>query len=1177
MVAAASKVVPAFLGGFICIYGLVSGFVKERLYLSESLVAMLFGIIIGPQAINVVDPRDFVDTGKFTLEFARYVIAIQVMAAGITLPRRYIVRKWRTMSVMLGPVMVVMWLVTAGIIHLMFEIGFKQALLIASCAAPTDPILANSVVKGRYAEANVPKNVRDALSAESGINDGLGLPFLYFALYLLNESFSTGHAMGRWFYWIWCYNILLSVVIGIVVGYVARKLLRWAESYDLIDKESFLAFSIGLSIFIVGCLQLIRSDDVLCCFIAGHAFTWDDWFREETKDAHFQEVLDGLINVTFFIYFGTIIPWHQFNNAELIIAPWRLIVAAIMVLLLRRLPIVVLLTRLTPAFRNYRQSIFAGWFGPIGVGAIFFAEIVLEEIEMEPEHYHLRSREIIVPIVSFLIFSSVLVHGITLPLVYIGKVVRSRSRSISSMSIRNGVISRLSFVNSREPTGIHGVHIPMINSASGSPVDDYVDDDAKRDSRLMFSTGGISSSDQSPTTAAEDDNDRSPRGSEKDDAQDDAAGPLDLVRTITIDDTPKVSRDQMDIHLRSMNYRAKYAEHAHNLQTPTVLRGPKYSHLLHPGSGNVPPPIHAKSHSAQEFRSSAMHTDSCREEDVGEKVVDKAADVSDSLLAEQARIAAENVARGREDQGSDREHRDRSEESTDQDDDGGGLMLAVDEAIAGSKTASRASTRHTIMSVPEVYRPGSRASNIALGTTITHHASIPDTGGIDSTPSVVAAAHHFNNGSSQQHSLAGPGDLRRRRNRMGSISGIRRILRKRPRQRAVDGGEGGDQQMCQFIGNRTNPLGRLEDGELVDYDDPNDDDPEESFMSNNVDDRFIDYLTLDIGSSIRRLTSRLPGVAGRRLSAGDSRNRDENNDRSRDCGRIAAIGGCEEYTGAPYFSASTSLRLGVDIAYVICEEHASLAIKGYSPDLIVNPYLRLQQKKDTEDIGRTFAVLEKLHSVAVGSGMGVDEGIRESVVRILGRVRERGIPVVVDADALALVCEDPGIVRGYGEAVLTPNAPEFKRLCRALGVDEMQDEVERVRLVAEKLDGVTVVRKGKTDVITNGSKVFVCEEPGGLRRCGGQGDILSGAIAAFLAWGYKYKRGAWEYAGGDAIDPADVNMLAAYAACMVARHASFLAYDECGRATQSSSVLEQVDIAFDNKFEQVLKALKPKK
>ncbi|KAJ2741151.1 hypothetical protein GGI20_005386 [Coemansia sp. BCRC 34301] len=798
--AAASKVVPALLGGFICIYGLVSGFVKERLFLSEALVAMLFGIVIGPQAINLVDPRDFIeDTGKFTLEFARYVIAIQVMAAGITLPHRYLLRKWRTMSVLLGPVMIVMWLVTAGVVHLMFDISFKQSLLIASCAAPTDPILANSVVKGRYAEANVPKNVRDALSAESGINDGLGLPFLYFALYLLDESYSTGHAMGRWFYWIWCYNILLSIVIGIVVGYVARKLLRLAEAHDLIDKESFLAFSIGLAVFLVGCLQLIRSDDVLCCFIAGHAFTWDDWFREETKDAHFQEVLDGLINVTFFVYFGTMIPWHQFNNPALVIAPWRLIVAAIMILLLRRLPVVVLLTRLTPAFRNYRQSIFAGWFGPIGVGAIFFAEIVLEEIEHNPDHFHLRSREIIVPIVSFLIFASVLVHGITLPLVYIGKVVRSHSRSLTSM--RSGIVSRLSFVNSREPNGIHGVHLPII------PEGDYAEPALeKRNSgnrRSIFSVG------RSPESAS--DETQSPHGSSGRSEQDSGGGPagsLDLTRTITIDDTPKVSRDQMDIHYRIAASHRQYQQHAQSLQTPTALSAPGYMHL------QPSPVVPGRMHSAQDIvqrRQRSVDGSEEEEEEVNVEVV-----------------GSLSLPEGKE-------------EANDTD----GLVLAADEAIA-SRRASRATTRNSVMSTP---------------VTATH-PSRPLSGSIIEEEPVVAAVHHRDHhhrrGSLDSNVLPQhTGDLRHRHGHRLAEAGrgqIRRILRRRDRHGL------GEPPQCEFIGNRLNPLGRLEDGELVDYDDPNDVDAEQSFTDNNVDDRIIDYLTLDIGRSMRRLKSRLPNL-----------------------------------------------------------------------------------------------------------------------------------------------------------------------------------------------------------------------------------------------------------------------------------------------------------------------------
>ncbi|KAJ1723928.1 hypothetical protein LPJ53_001783 [Coemansia erecta] len=300
-----------------------------------------------------------------------------------------------------------------------------------------------------------------------------------------------------------------------------------------------------------------------------------------------------------------------------------------------------------------------------------------------------------------------------------------------------------------------------------------------------------------------------------------------------------------------------------------------------------------------------------------------------------------------------------------------------------------------------------------------------------------------------------------------------------------------------------------------------------------------------------------------------------------DCGRIAAIGGCEEYTGAPYFAASAALRLGVDIAYVVCEKDAATVIKSYSPDLIVTPYLRsvenLEGKRTVGDVvGKIEGILDKLHAVSVGSGLGNDKRIRECVVGAVKAARDKRLPIVLDADSLALVCQDPHIVSGYKEAVLTPNAPEFSRLAKALNVnaDEM-DTIEAAQKVAEALGGVTIVRKGQSDVITDGQKTFVCEETGGLRRCGGQGDILSGSIAAFLAWGSKYREGKWKHTG-DVIKPEDITLLAAYAACLVTRHASFLAYDECGRATQSSNVLEQVDIAFDNKFDELLKAVKPK-
>lgn len=51
-----------------------------------------------------------------------------------------------------------------------------------------------------------------------------------------------------------------------------------------------------------------------------------------------------------------------------------------------------------------------------------------------------------------------------------------------------------------------------------------------------------------------------------------------------------------------------------------------------------------------------------------------------------------------------------------------------------------------------------------------------------------------------------------------------------------------------------------------------------------------------------------------------------------------------------------------------------------------------------------------------------------------------------------------------------------------------------------RLGGVTVVRKGAIDIISDGEMAMVCEAPGCWRRVGGQGDVLAGAVGAFVTW-----------------------------------------------------------------------------
>lgn len=144
----------------------------------------------------------------------------------------------------------------------------------------------------------------------------------------------------------------------------------------------------------------------------------------------------------------------------------------------------------------------------------------------------------------------------------------------------------------------------------------------------------------------------------------------------------------------------------------------------------------------------------------------------------------------------------------------------------------------------------------------------------------------------------------------------------------------------------------------------------------------------------------------------------------------------------------------------------------------------------------------------------------------LSLARAQGMFVVLDADALWMVGKDVSVIKGYRRAVVTPNVVEFKRLSEQVGVDPKTPASELAGLVSRELGGVTVLQKGAKDIIsidTTGDAADLEESnnkekakesvevdvEGGLKRCGGQGDILSGTVGAMLAWGKCYEDGAF--------------------------------------------------------------------
>ncbi|KAI8918807.1 Sodium/hydrogen exchanger family-domain-containing protein [Entophlyctis helioformis] len=396
------------LGALIVCFSLVSHVIKDKLYMSEALVATIFGVIIGPIAGNIFNPDKLFpgQVGTVTLEVSRFVIAVQCLVAGITLPGNYIAREWKSLAMLLGPVMVYMWIVSAVGIWLILGVPWYVSLVVGACVTPTDPVLCNSIVKGPFAEKRIPSHVRLVLSAESALNDGLGLPFLFLPLYLFRLS-NTGEAIGWWLVNVMLYQIILAAVIGIIIGLSSCHALKVAAKNNWIDKESILGFFIAIALFSMGLMSLMGVDDVFGCFVVGTVISWDQWFNEKVEESQIQEVIDSLINLAYFVFVATLMPWRDFVSMEGI-PFWRMIVLAVWMLVLRRLPAVMALQKFIPALHNNKEAFFCGWFGPVGAGAIFYSMIAIVYLEIDPMP--------LVPIVFFVVLSSIVLHGSSVPL-----------------------------------------------------------------------------------------------------------------------------------------------------------------------------------------------------------------------------------------------------------------------------------------------------------------------------------------------------------------------------------------------------------------------------------------------------------------------------------------------------------------------------------------------------------------------------------------------------------------------------------------------------------------------------------------------------------------------------------------------------------------------------------------
>lgn len=383
---------------------------KHRFDFSEVIVATVFGLVVGPHCLNWFSPSQWTSNEhKLTLELSRIVMDIQIFAASAELPPKYVLKCWWSLLMLLVPVMVCGFLLNSIFVYgLVPQFRWVESLVVAGCVTATDPVLASAVLSGPGFAKTLPPRLIHLLTAESASNDGMALPFVMLPVYILLHEHRYGEIAKDFIVLTVLYQVLFALVLGAVIGGVMLCIFMITSKYYVFRHEYMLIYNIIVALFCCGVGSLLGCDDFLVSFAAGAAFSWTGW-KHEIINVEITGFIDLLLNTSYFVYFGAVVPWQEFNKPDLRV--WRFIVIVILILVGRRIPTLAVLYKLIPEIHGWKEMLISGHFGPIGVAAIYMS-LETEELLAKLKGVDFLEQKLW-PIVAFVVLSSIIVHGVS--------------------------------------------------------------------------------------------------------------------------------------------------------------------------------------------------------------------------------------------------------------------------------------------------------------------------------------------------------------------------------------------------------------------------------------------------------------------------------------------------------------------------------------------------------------------------------------------------------------------------------------------------------------------------------------------------------------------------------------------------------------------------------------------
>lgn len=360
----------------------------RRLPISEPLLGLVAGVLIGPQVLGVFHLPPLTAEHSLLHEVSRILLAVSVMAVALRYPTADLGRAWRPVALLLLVAMPVMAVVTAALGWFLLSLPFVAAALLGAALCPTDPVLASSVVTGEDAERDLPARDRRLLSLESGANDGLALPLVLGAVALAG-GMSAGAAVRES---LW--QVLGAVAVGAAMGWAGGRALRLGDKFGATESAPALFFTLVLALGILGLAGLLHLDGILAVFVGGLAFNVVGTGQERAAAVPIDEAINRFAVLPLFVLLGAVLPWQSWADLG-----WRAVALAVCVLLLRRLPILLLLRR--PLRLSTPDALYLGWFGPVGVSALFYLTMEADRVGVDETVLAAGSLVLVVSTVAF--------------------------------------------------------------------------------------------------------------------------------------------------------------------------------------------------------------------------------------------------------------------------------------------------------------------------------------------------------------------------------------------------------------------------------------------------------------------------------------------------------------------------------------------------------------------------------------------------------------------------------------------------------------------------------------------------------------------------------------------------------------------------------------------------------